>query len=216
MKQAVRYEFIDGCIQLFDADDNKLDGKGTHWEGDFYCSYSNLTSLEGAPKTVGGDFYCYDNNLTNEDHAPTTNADMFNAFLKNGYIFANGILTKLISKRGNVYKTQRIGKDETVYVIKQDGLYAHGKTIKEAKDDLTFKIMRKNPEQFKGMDLNTKKTPQEWGKIYRAVTGSCQYGVNEFIKGQSDLKKEYTLSEILDKTKNAYMGLRFKEIIKGE
>ena len=26
--------------------------------GNFGCNYNNLTSLEGAPKTVGGDFYC--------------------------------------------------------------------------------------------------------------------------------------------------------------
>jgi len=31
---------------------------------DFYCSYNLLTSLEGAPETVGGDFYCGYNKLT--------------------------------------------------------------------------------------------------------------------------------------------------------
>jgi len=31
--------------------------------GTFYCSYNQLTSLEGAPQTVGGDFYCSKNPL---------------------------------------------------------------------------------------------------------------------------------------------------------
>ena len=36
----------------------------------FICFSNNLTSLEGAPKTVGGDFDCYDNKLTSLKGAP--------------------------------------------------------------------------------------------------------------------------------------------------
>ena len=38
--------------------------------GDFNCSYNNLTSLKGAPQTVGGDFKCSDNQLTSLRGAP--------------------------------------------------------------------------------------------------------------------------------------------------
>ena len=38
--------------------------------GDFYCSCNNLTSLQGAPKSVGGCFYCNNNNLTSLQGAP--------------------------------------------------------------------------------------------------------------------------------------------------
>jgi hypothetical protein len=37
---------------------------------DFYCSYNQLTSLEGAPQKVGGVFYCDRNNLTSLEGAP--------------------------------------------------------------------------------------------------------------------------------------------------
>ena len=73
-----------------------LDNKGNKAEnvvikGDFYCSYSNLTSLEGCPekvcgrfdcaynqlaslkgcpKEVGGSFYCYENQLTSLEGCP--------------------------------------------------------------------------------------------------------------------------------------------------
>ena len=33
-------------------------------DGDFFCNGNNLTSLEGAPKTVNGDFGCGHNKLT--------------------------------------------------------------------------------------------------------------------------------------------------------
>ena len=38
----------------------------------FSCSKNSLTSLEGAPSTVGGDFYCYNNSLTSLEGAPST------------------------------------------------------------------------------------------------------------------------------------------------
>jgi hypothetical protein len=40
-------------------------------DGDFSCSYNQLTSLEGGPKTVYGDFACCHNNLTSLVGAPT-------------------------------------------------------------------------------------------------------------------------------------------------
>jgi hypothetical protein len=38
--------------------------------GDFDCSWNNLTSLEGAPREVEGSFVCYRNNLTSLVGAP--------------------------------------------------------------------------------------------------------------------------------------------------
>jgi len=38
--------------------------------GDFGCTKLNLTSLEGAPETVGGHFICFENNLTTLRGAP--------------------------------------------------------------------------------------------------------------------------------------------------
>ena len=41
-------------------------------KGDFDCSYNNLKSLEGSPKTVGGNFNCWGNNLESLDGCPKT------------------------------------------------------------------------------------------------------------------------------------------------
>jgi len=40
--------------------------------GRFTCTYNQLTTLEGAPQTVGGSFYCYNNQLTTLEGAPQT------------------------------------------------------------------------------------------------------------------------------------------------
>ena len=43
-----------------------------HVKGDFKCDYNQLTSLEGAPKTVNGGFRCADNQLTSLVGGPQT------------------------------------------------------------------------------------------------------------------------------------------------
>ena len=46
--------------------------------GDFYCSGNQLTTLEGAPQSVGGDFHCRRNQLTTLVGAPqTVNVDFY-------------------------------------------------------------------------------------------------------------------------------------------
>jgi hypothetical protein len=41
-----------------------------HVDGDFHCYSNQLTSLNGAPQTVGGSFFCFSNNLTSLEGAP--------------------------------------------------------------------------------------------------------------------------------------------------
>jgi hypothetical protein len=49
-----------------------LDGAPETVGRNFYCSGNQLTSLEGAPRTVGRSFYCYDNQLTDLKGGPET------------------------------------------------------------------------------------------------------------------------------------------------
>ena len=231
--KATRFEVIDGRIQLYDAEGNKLSGNKAYWDGNFYCydnnltslegapksvggsfvcSHNKLTSLEGAPKSVGGSFVCYDNNLTSLEGAPKSHQDMFNSFLEDGLVFADGILTELISHKGNLYKTKRIGRDEILWVAKDGSNYAHGKTSREALAELRFKTEKRDISQYKNMPLDTVKTTYEWSLIYRAVTGACKAGSDMFIEQNAE-KKKYTLAEILDATKNAYGWKTFKEVV---
>ena len=57
----------------FDCSFNQLtslEGAPKEVDGSFYCSSNQLTSLEGAPQEVGGYFYCSNNQLTNLKGAP--------------------------------------------------------------------------------------------------------------------------------------------------
>jgi hypothetical protein len=46
--------------------------------GYFSCSRNRLTSLIGAPQSVGGDFYCDDNQFTSLEGAPQSVGGIFN------------------------------------------------------------------------------------------------------------------------------------------
>ena len=49
---------------------SSLDGAPQSVGGDFSCSYNTLSSLEGAPQSVGGNFICSYNSLTSLEGAP--------------------------------------------------------------------------------------------------------------------------------------------------
>ncbi len=99
------------------------------------------------------------------------------------------------------------------YVASNEEHNAHGETIREATDDLAFKSGDRDVSEFKGMALDTVKTPNEWSFIYRRVTGACREGTAQFMKSKK-LKKNYKLSEIIDMTKGKYGGAAFEGFFK--
>jgi hypothetical protein len=72
---------------LFEAEEKSLVGMEINgktlpvegkWEGNFECIIKGLTSLEGAPSSVGGDFWCQLNDLTSLKGAPSSVGGIFN------------------------------------------------------------------------------------------------------------------------------------------
>jgi hypothetical protein len=107
----------------------------------------------------------------------------------------------------------RILVGDKLYIVSDENNHAHGKTIKKALNDLAFKEMSENVDQFRGMDKATEKTVAEWALIYRAITRSCEEGIKMFIKEQGVLKDKYNLTEILEITNGAYRHDIFKEVV---
>lgn len=62
--------------------------------GDFYCSFNNLTSLEGCPKIIGGEFSCNDNELKSLKYGPIKIGTSYNCSKNN--------LTDLIGAPTNI------------------------------------------------------------------------------------------------------------------
>lgn len=146
-----------------------------------------------------------------------------------GLISFNGFRVKYVDRMATIIKQVKgnLGKGfiiyndlttENCYVVKNGSLFAHGRTLKEARKALQDKI-------FNGMDTNEKidlflekfnmtdeypaKDFYEWHHI---LTGSCEMGRNAFVKNHGiDLENDkYTVREFIDLTKDDYGG----EIIK--
>lgn len=133
------------------------------------------------------------------------------------YIKVDGIFTKIISERGNVMRVQRIARSEVEYLITDgDGRWAHGATLKEAKDSLIYKITSRDTTKYKNWSLDTEITHAEAIEACRTITGACAFGTRHFCEMiLGDRKKDkYTVSEVIELTKGQYGADRFKDFFK--
>ena len=132
----------------------------------------------------------------------------FNAI---GYSIADGILAKIISEKGGVKKVRIVGQKKDSYLVCDDnGNYAHGETIKQAREDLVYKVVAK----FDG-DLPEKANGKEWIGIYRAVTGACGSGVRHFVESTGkSLDDTYTAKQIAELAKGQYGAETFTKKLK--
>ena len=70
--KGVAFGHVKGYFNCANNQLTSLDGAPKTVNGDFYCYLNQLTSLEGAPQTVGGSFSCDKNQLTSLEGAPKT------------------------------------------------------------------------------------------------------------------------------------------------
>ena len=144
----------------------------------------------------------------------------FNGFRVN---YIDGMATVIKQVKGNLAKGFIINNNlttENCYVVKSGSLFAHGRTLEEARKALQDKI-------FDDMDVDEKinlflkkfnmtdeypaKDFYEWHHI---LTGSCEMGRNTFVKNRGiDLENDkYTVREFIDLTKDDYGGGIIKTI----
>ena len=130
----------------------------------------------------------------------------------------DGIFSKVISHKGNIYKISQIGKTKERYLITDgNGKWAHGDTLKEAKDDLVYKISNRDKSKYENLTLESELTFEEAIECYRVISGACATGTKMFVKGNPDVKKEkYTIAEMIKITKEQYGGNSFEEFFNNQ
>ena len=123
-------------------------------------------------------------------------------------VFDN-VLSKIISKKGNVYKVINNGETEESYVVTDGENFAHGQTISDAKADLIFKISKRDTSAFKGLTLESIVDFEIAVKAYRSITGSCESMTKNFALANK--KDSYTIQELIDLTEGQFNHNLFKE-----
>ena len=116
--------------------------------------------------------------------------------------FTDGVFSYVLKTTKGV-KEVRTDQGEVLYVVGDgNGNFAHGKSIKEAREDLIYKITAK----FEG-DLPKSATGADWVGIYRSATGACATGCKEFVARHGlDLSATYTIEQVRELTKGAFGG----------
>lgn len=131
------------------------------------------------------------------------------------YIYFDGILwgnVKTVKKKGNI----TIYKTPLGYCVTENELAAHGKTLKQAMEDLTFKKLQ-NTDVSK-IVKEIKKTRKVTRMQYRAITGACRLGTEAFCRQHNIEDLEKISLEELRKilTLNDYGAERFWKLVDKE
>ena len=184
--------------------------------GSLYLRNTTIPDGLKLPDTIGGSLDLEGATIPDGLKLPKENAPI-NKFIKWGkgnedYILADGRFSEVISKRGNIWKLKDIGKIKEYYLVTDgNGKYAHGDTIKEAKEDLIYKISNRDKSVYNGFDTDKKISLQEAVEMYRVITGACSAGVKSFIESKGITKKQFTVKEIAKITVDAYGGSNFRQ-----
>ena len=193
-------------IKLEEKHDKLYHGGSLDLEG------TGITSLPDN-LTVGGYLYLRGTGITNTENI-NKNISEYSFFQWRSGLFVkvDGVFTKVISKKKNVWKVQRIGSTKETYLITDgNAKYSHGETIQEAKQDLIFKISNRDKSEYENLTLESVLTFEKAIECYRVLTGACSFGTKDFVVNRLfDKKKKYSIAEIIDLTENEYGNSTFK------
>ena len=141
----------------------------------------------------------------------------FETWLERGWVVADGIRQRLVSKKSQgevtIYKTQDF-KGKEFFVAQKGDKFSHGETSAQAIKDLRYKISERDVSEFEGWKIDDTKTFEELIEAYHAITGACEAGIKMFCESK-DLKEEMTVKEAIEITKGAYASDRFARFFKG-
>lgn len=120
-------------------------------------------------------------------------------------VYIDGIISIVLKKHKNILKVKNIGEDFESYIVKEGDIYSHGRTIKEAKDSLLYKISNHDTSQYENYNLNTEISLKDAISMYRVITGACESGTKYFVEQVlTDKKDKYTVQEVIKLTTGQY------------
>ena len=126
------------------------------------------------------------------------------------HIIADGILSKVVKKKGNVYHVINHGSDKETFLIKDGEIFSHGATLKEAKDSLQYKIANRDTTEFEKYKLDDELDLTTLIRAYRAITGACEGGTRYFCEN-TKLPKKMTVRKAIELTQGQYNHELFRK-----
>ena len=128
----------------------------------------------------------------------------------------DNVLTIIKHTKGNIAKGFILNCDftyEPCYIVKGNGYFAHGKTIREAQHGLVKKYIEDMDEDevigkfMEEFEPNKKYKGSVFFNWHHYLTGSCLMGREAFVKNHDlNLDDEFTVDEFIELTINDYGG----------
>ena len=134
----------------------------------------------------------------------------------------DGIATIIDHIKGNVAKGHILNTDFSLmpcFVVKGNGYFAHGKTLKEARDALVAKYFEDMDEEetiekfLETFKKGEKYAGTEFFEWHHYLTGSCLMGRESFVKNKGlDINALYTVDEFIALCENDYGSSVIKKL----
>lgn len=135
----------------------------------------------------------------------------------------DGVQTLIYSVHGNYARGAIIRKDLTLrpcYIAKANDSFAHGETLKKAKEAALQKVCQDMSEEQRidaflaaHPDEDRKYSYDDLFRWHNILTGSCEMGRREFCKERGITEKDsFTIKEFCEITKDAYGGNIIKQL----
>ena len=102
------------------------------------------------------------------------------------------------------------GNCKKAYIAKDDNVFAHGETLKDARKSLLYKLSDRDTSPFKDWKLTDVKSKKELIRAYRAITGACEFGTKQFCESVK-LPAKATVAKAIELTKGQYGNETFKK-----
>ncbi len=139
-----------------------------------------------------------------------------------GVYIIDSVQTIITQIKKSVAKGFILNDDLTMtpcFVVKGQGYFSHGKTIKEATESLREKIFEyMDPEQaieefMKKFEKGKKYKGTDFFEWHHYLTGSCLMGRESFVKNHGfNLDYEFTVDEFIEACENDYGGDIIKQL----
>ena len=207
------YTEVTGSIDARGADTKTAFPKLTSVGGYIYArgadtktAFPKLTSVGGSIDARGAE------HVKQNDTEATRRCEAMleSSFALAGFVFADGVLARVVSMRGRIKRVVICGQTRVSYLITDGSVWSHGSTLAEARDSLMFKIGSRDTTEFESWTLGLVVSKRDAIRAYRSITGACEGGVRNWME-QRKTPEKITVRKIIELTNGAYGAETFKE-----
>ena len=116
--------------------------------------------------------------------------------------------SRKIANGMTVHTVVIVGKTDKTYVIETpSGVYAHGDTVKQAREALLYKLdNNRDTTPYKAWTLDTSITKRQAIQSYMAITGACATGTKHFVETTfgGNVPARTTVRNVIEMTAGQY------------